>query len=91
MRCWASGPSAERAEAVTKAAEARHRLAMGAPALKTKGVDAELLADVGLDQVTLHLARPRQRIAQTRGARGTARSAAARGRSAGGAARGNAA
>jgi hypothetical protein len=49
-----------RRDTLTKAAEARHRAALGQPPAATD--DADVLADACLDVIVLHLAKPKSRI-----------------------------
>jgi hypothetical protein len=50
----------KRADTLAKAAEVRHRAAMGQPPAKVSG--AELMADFTLDHLAAALAHPRRRI-----------------------------
>ena len=51
-----------RADALTKAAEARHRAALGQAPLTSKGLDVAALVEQVVDEITIALAHPRQRI-----------------------------
>jgi hypothetical protein len=52
----------KRSDALVKAADARHRAAMGLPAVVQTETDLDTLADVVIDHIRLGLAKPRHEI-----------------------------